>query len=73
MERVSVTPAALADQWFQGDARGFVTEDNHHALSRPHRMRLDLAELDCVFVTRYDDARDLVKKLPELKDKIEVW
>jgi len=36
-------------------------------------MKLDFADLDCVFVPRHDDARDLTKKFPEIKEKIEVW
>jgi hypothetical protein len=67
------TPASLADQWFQSDDRGFVTEDQHHALSNKHRLKLQFEEIDCVLVPRYDDARDFVKKFPELKEKIQVW
>ncbi len=67
------TPAALVNQWFQSGESGFVTEEDHHALSKEHRLKLPFDDIDCVFVPRHDDARDLSKKFPDLRDKIEIW
>lgn len=67
------TPAALVNQWFQNAESGFVTEETHHALSKPHRLKLEFTDIDCVFVPRHDDARDLLKKFPELKENVQVW
>lgn len=67
------TPSALVNQWFQSGESGFVTEDKHQALSKMHRLKLDFADIDCVFIPRNYDACDFMQKFPELKKKIEVW
>lgn len=67
------TPPALAKRWFQSDRRGFVNETDHHALSKPYRMKLELRSIECVFVPRLGDVSALENEFPELKQKIAVW